>query len=234
MKAIILAAGFGTRLYPLTENIPKALLDIKGKPLIEYIIERIPKEIEKIYIATNEKFYMQFIWWLGKYKNKIKEKIEILNDGIKTNENRLGGLGDLHLALNEKNIDDDILIILSDNYFDFDLKNFIKNKNITLGVYEIPIEQASKFGVVNIDDNNKIKEFEEKPKNPKSNLISTGIYFFPKDKLYRIDEYIKQGGNKEGVGYIFPYLLGKENIIAYKFKGKWYDIGNIEEYEKIK
>ena len=232
MKAIILAAGFGTRLYPLTLDKPKALLEIKNKPLIEHIIEKIPNEAEKICIVTNEKFYLQFVWWLQKYEGK-KENIEIINDGVETNEERLGGINDLQFALKQKNIDDEILVILGDNYFDFNLKNFIQNKDITLGVYEIPIEQASKFGVVNVKDD-EVLSFEEKPKNPKSNIISIGIYFFPKNKLYRIDEYLENGGIKEGVGYIFPYLLGKEKIIANKFKGKWLDIGSIEDYEKIK
>jgi glucose-1-phosphate thymidylyltransferase len=233
MKAIILAAGFGTRLYPITENMPKALLKIKDIPLIEYILNKIPENVDNIYLITNEKFYLQFVWWLGKYENKIKDKIEIINDNVEKNEDRLGGLKDLQLVLKQKNIDEDILVILSDNYFDFSLDKFIENKEITLGVYEIPIKEASKFGVVNIK-NNEIISFEEKPKNPKSNLISTGIYFFPKDKLYRIDEYIEKGENNEGVGYVFPYLLGKEKIIANKFSGIWKDIGSIEEYEKIK
>jgi len=237
MKGVILCAGYATRLYPLTLNKPKALLEIRGKPLLTDIVERIPNEIEKIYIVSNDKFYYSFVWWLENLKSEFKEKIEIINDETSTNENRLGGIGDLNFVIESKQIDDDILVILGDNYFNFNLDNFInffkKVGGTVLGVVSLDKEQAKSFGVVEIADD-KISSFEEKPENPKSNLVSTGLYIFTKEDLKEIKEYMKTNLNKDGPGYLIKYFVGIKNVYAYKFDGWWIDIGSIEEYEKIK
>ena len=237
MKCVILCAGYATRLYPLTLNKPKALLEIRGKPLLTDIVERILNEIEKIYIVSNDKFYYNFVWWLENLKSEFKEKIEIINDETSTNENRLGGIGDLNFVIESKQIDDDILVILGDNYFNFNLDNFInffkKVGGTVLGVVSLDKEQAKSFGVVEIADD-KISSFEEKPENPKSNLVSTGLYIFTKEDLKEIKEYMKTNLNKDGPGYLIKYFVGIKNVYAYKFDGWWIDIGSIEEYEKIK
>ena len=237
MKCVILCAGYATRLYPLTLNKPKALLEIRGKSLLDYTIERIPHEIEKIYIVTNDKFYYNFIWWLENSKSKVKEKIEVINDETSTNESRLGGVGDLNFVIELKQINDDILVILGDNYFNFNLSgliNFFKKVGSTiLGVVSLDKEQAKNFGVVEITED-KISSFEEKPENPKSNSVSTGLYIFTKDDLKKIKEYIKTDLNKEGPGYLIKYFLEIKDVYAYKIDGWWFDIGSIEEYEKIK
>lgn len=237
MKSVILAAGFGTRLHPLTHNTPKALLDIKGKPLIDRIIEKIPDSIRDVYVITNTKFYVNFSEWLNEshYKKKV---IAIVNNGVSRNEDRLGGIGDLCHTIKKADIKDDILLILGDNYFDFKLDEFVhrfrEKKEILIGSYEVEREKANRFGVINTKDNY-LLEFEEKPKHPQSSRISIGIYAFPKSKLQAIDEYSNNGMNKEGVGYMFPYLLKKDNIIrTYDLKGKWYDIGTVQEYNQIK
>jgi len=141
MKCIILCAGYGTRLYPLTIDKPKPLLDIDGRTMLDHIIDRIEQvqEIDSLFIATNDKFYMQFVWWLNNYKGR--KKIEIINDGTSTNETRIGGIGDLALVIESKGIDDDILVIAGDNLFFFDMKRFIdffnEKKGIAVALYDV-------------------------------------------------------------------------------------------------
>ncbi|MEK6820271.1 MAG: nucleotidyltransferase family protein, partial [Nanoarchaeota archaeon] len=187
MKAIILAAGYGTRLYPLTIDKPKALLEIKGKLLLNHILEKIPPSIEEIFIVTNDKFYIQFAWWLQQQNKEMKRRVDIINDGTISNETRLGGIGDLNLVIQEKNISDDILVISSDNFFTFSLEDFInffnKVKKTTIGIFEISDkEKLKKYGIIEVNES-KVVGFEEKPSEPKSNLASIGIYLFSKEDV---------------------------------------------------
>jgi len=236
MICIILCAGYATRLYPLTLDKPKALLEIKGKPIINYIVEKIPKEVEKIFIISNDKFCNHFVWWLSRKKELI-DKIEIINDGSISNENRCGGVMDLWLAIEEGNIDDDLLVILGDNLFSFSLNDFInffnQHKKTTLGVREMDKDRLKNFGIVKVSEN-KIIDFEEKPENPQSNLISTGIYIFPREDINKIKEYTLTNLNKEGPGYLIKHFLETQDVYAFKFLGDWVDIGTIEEYEQMK
>jgi len=240
MKAVILCAGYATRLYPLTLDKPKSLLEISGKPLLNYIIEKVEKinEIDEIFIVTNEKFFRDFEEWLEKCNGKFAKKIEIINDKTKTNETRIGGIGDLDFTIREKRIDEDLLVVLGDNLFDFDLNGifsaFKKNNEVTVGVYDLKEkEQAKNFGVLKIK-NQKLISFEEKPQNPKSTIVSTGIYLFPKKEIKTINDYMTTDKPKDGPGYFILDLLKKQEIRIFEFKGRWFDIGTKEVYEKIK
>ena len=240
MKAIVLCAGYATRLYPLTLDKPKSLLDISGKPLLNYIIEKIEKisDVDEIFIVSNDKFHKQFLDWLNDYENISTKKIHIINDGTTSNENRIGGVGDLDLVVRKEKINDDLLIVLGDNLFDFDLNDityfFKKIKGITVGTYDLKdMEQAKNFGVFEIK-NNKLISFEEKPQNPKSTTISTGVYLFPKKDLIKIEEYMKTDKPKDGPGYLILDFFNSQNIHAFEFKGKWLDIGTKEIYEEAK
>jgi len=238
MKCVILCAGYATRLYPLTLNTPKPLLDVRGKPVINYLIEGILriKDIDEIFVATNDKFYNNFVSWKDKFYPA--QRIHIVNDKTKNNEDRLGGLGDLKLVLDEERISDDLFVLAGDNFFNFDLNKFLgffrEKKRNTIGLYNLKdISKAKEFGILELDRDNRIISFEEKPQKPKSTLISTALYLFTKEELKKIQEYMKTSSPKEGPGYLIPYFLKSQDVYGYVFDGEWYDIGTKEIYEEV-
>ncbi len=237
MKCIILCSGYATRLYPLTLDRPKPLLPIRGKPLLNYLIENVSKieDIDEIFVVCNEKFYKNFLEW--KKTNSFSKEIKIINDGTLSNETRLGGLGDFWFAINKEKIDEDVLLLLGDNFFNFDLRKIVgffeKRRQSVVGLYDLgDLEKSKNFGVIELKEN-KIMSFEEKPKNPKSTLISTGIYVYSKKELERIADYMKTDKPKDGPGYLIPYLLSFQDVYGLVLDGFWYDIGSKEVYEEV-
>ena len=233
MNAIILAAGYATRLYPLTENKPKPLLDIAGKPIIEHIISNLIQitYINKIYIVTNDKFEQHFKKWLSSFE--ADKPIEVINDGTKSNEDRLGALGDIHHVISKKNLDDEMLVVAGDNLFELllaDVVNFFKKrKSSVIVLHDVKdFELARHYGIVEIN-NGIVVDFEEKPLAPKSTLASTGIYIFPKKTISLIKKYIAQGNNPDKTGSFIEWLHKREKIYSYVTDKKWYDIGSIEQ-----
>lgn len=238
MKAIILCAGYATRLYPLTLNKPKPLLEIKGKPMLDYIIDKISivDDVDEIFIATNNRFYNDFLNW--KNSRNFKKSVEIINDGTNSNGDRLGGIGDLDFAIKKGKINDDILVVLGDNYFEFDLNGaveFFKKKNeCVLAIKDIGnLEEAKKFGVVKAE-NGKIISFVEKPENPDSSHVSTGIYIFPRKSMRLINDYMKTELPKDGPGFLIHYFLKSQDVFAFPLEGFWHDIGDVKTYEMLK
>ena len=236
MDAIILAAGYGTRLHLLTENMPKPLLEAAGKPIIEYIINKLEELdiVDKIYIITNDKFEQNFLEWLNNFD--AKKPIEIINDGTKSNENRLGALGDVYYAINTKKINNDIIVVAGDNLFKFSLNEavnlFKKKKSNVIALHDVKdTELAKKYGVVGVE-NNIVVNFEEKPFAPKSTLVSTGIYIFPKKTLSLIKKYIDQGNNPDKTGSFIEWLYKRDTVYAYVTEKSWYDIGSIEQLKE--
>ena len=236
MHAIILAAGYATRLYPLTQNQPKSLLTVAEKPIVEHIIAKISeiKSIGKIYIVTNNKFEKHFNEWLDGYDCTIP--IEIINDGTTSNDDRLGALGDVHFAINKKNINDDVIVIAGDNLFEISLSEvssyFNKKKSNVIVLYDVKdFELAKQYGIVEAE-NGIVSHFEEKPVSPKSTLASTGIYLFPKKTIELIKKYIAQGNNPDKAGNFIEWLHKREKVFAFTTDKKWYDIGDFEQLEK--
>jgi len=236
VDAIILAAGYATRMYPLTKDKPKSLLEVSGKPIIEHIIKKIESldSIKKIYIITNNKFEKHFNQWLHNFD--ANKPIEIINDGTTSNDDRLGALGDISYAINEKNIEDDMLVVAGDNLFEVSLDQifsiFEKKKHNSIVLHDVKdIELAKYYGVVEIKDNI-VVDFEEKPANPKSTLISTGIYLFTKKTINLIEKYISQGNNPDKTGDFIEWLYKREKIYAHITDKSWYDIGSFEQLEE--
>ena len=238
MKSIVLAAGYATRLYPLTKNKPKPLLEIAEKPIMEHIISKIEEvdDVDEIFIVTNDKFYNTFIEWLKGYSSN--KKIKIVNDMTKSNEDRLGSIGDVSFVIEKENINDDTLVIAGDNLFEFSLKGvvdvFNKRKTTTVALYDVKdIELAKKYGIVSVDKSNKIIDFKEKPEKPKSTLASTGVYIYPGNILKSIVEYAGKG-ESDKTGNFLEWLYKKEDIYCYVSDKKWYDIGSLDQLEEAR
>lgn len=236
MKILILAAGYGTRLYPLVQDTPKAFLDVKDKPLIAHIIDKIKMApgLNEFLIVTNNKFFKPFDEWAKRQAFNVR----VINDKTDTPEQRLGSIGDIQFALNQYPFSDDLLVIGSDNLFNFNLEDFFqfaqsKKKAATIGLYDIKdITQAHQYGVVSVDKNKKIILFEEKPQKPKSTLIAMCFYYFPKDLVSFIPQYIKEGGKADRAGDYIKWIAEKHEAYGFTFSGKWYDIGSIESYNE--
>ena len=239
MKAIILAAGYATRLYPLTKNTPKALLDIKGTTILDHILEKVEKinEINEIVIVSNNKFYSNFLNWKKTYKGKCL--VTILNDNTNSNEDRLGAIGDINFAIETKKINEDIIILASDNYFSFELTNLYeyykeKNSDCITGTYaDEELLAQKRFAVAKIDNTDQVIDLEEKPDNPKSNIIAYAIYIYKKETLPLFKEYLNEGNSKDAPGNFPSWLHKKKPIYCYKFTGSCIDIGTVEAYNNI-
>lgn len=242
MRILLLAAGYGTRLYPLTRYVPKALLSVGGKPFINTIIDKLKPLIERfsadeIIIVSNNKFYKKFVSWKKEYKAKVK----IINDGSNSPRNRLGAIGDICFSLNGRK-KDDWLILGSDNFFDWDLVDFVnfslkKSPYSCVGIYKLSkLSLAKHFGVVKTDREKRIKYFAEKPKNPESGKVATCIYFFPKESLSYLNDFLKETDKPDASGKYIEWLIGQSRVYGYSFKGRWIDIGhksNLIEVERI-
>lgn len=238
MKAIILAAGFATRLYPLTQNKAKPLLEIKGKPIIEYIVEKIKEieDIDRIIVVTNNKFYNDFLDWRNKKNDEYKKKIKILNDGVDSEKEKLGAVGDLLFAIEQENIQEDIFVIAGDTLFKSSLKYLYglfkkENKDLTI-FYDIHnIEEAKRLGVALVK-NNLIVDFEEKPPRPKSTLCSVPAYFYKKRTLGLVKQFVQEEYNKDQPGRFLEYLYKKVPVYAYTKEEKYINVGTIEELKQ--
>ncbi len=238
MKAIILAAGYATRLYPLTLNQPKALLPIADKPIIDYIVDEI-EEIEKVdelIVISNEKFYPHFSNWAN--GKKCRFPITVLNDKTTDDTNKLGAVGDMQFAIDALGIDDEILVMAGDNIFTFKLKDFYneyvkKNADMIL-VKEInEVEELQRMANVIIDDDGKVLNMEEKPHNPKSNIAAFASYIYKKDTVKLIKKYLDEGNNPDAPGFFPSWLHKKKDVYAYIFEGECYDIGTPKSYKEV-
>jgi glucose-1-phosphate thymidylyltransferase len=236
MKALVLCGGFATRLEPLTYFVPKPLLPLGGKPILDYIIERIDitKSVDTIYISTNRKFFDQFLYWHKRHRKKNMKLIEepALHEGEK-----FGAIKGIMYAIKKARIKDDLLVIAGDNVFDFDVRKLIndfrKRNDPIIALYNIKSkEEARRFGVVRMY-NGKVVKFSEKPSKPDSTLVSTGIYIIPKEALHYFDEYLRMNNHPDSPGYFIQWLSKRHDVAGRVYRGKWFDIGTIDTYQEV-
>jgi glucose-1-phosphate thymidylyltransferase len=240
MKVIILAAGYATRLYPLTLTQPKPLLPVAGKPMIEYVIDNLAPigGIDGIYIVTNAKFAGHFQKWADNYSaTKAKLNFTIVNDGSTDDTNKLGAIGDIHYVLKTQNVDDDLIVVAGDNLFSEKLEGFgkfIRGKNApVLAVYDVGnLEEIKKYNSISVDGEGKITFFEEKPKNPSSTITGIALYYYPKASLALIRQYIAEGNNPDQPGRLVQWLYPRTPFYTWRVPGIWYDIGSKETLEE--
>ncbi len=238
MKCIFLCAGYATRLFPLTENFPKALLKVGGKAIIDYALEKINQidEIDEIYLVTNAKYTPHFENW-AKEKNNVKP-ITVFNDGTTNNDDRLGAIGDIEFTIEQAKIDDDIFVMATDNLFDFSLKDFAdfyktKNSPCVCVRQENDINLLKRVGVAKLDQDMKIIDFEEKPAEPKSNCAVYAEYIYPKNILPEIKKYLEEGNSCDAPGNLVAYLCKRVPTYAYIFEGECYDVGTHDALAQV-
>ena len=240
MKLIILAAGYATRLYPLTLNQPKPLLPVAGKAMVDHVLASLGAidAIDEAFIVTNEKFAGHFEAWAGRRDSSgFAPPVRVVNDHSTGDDNKLGAIGDLHLVLKSQGIDDDVIVVAGDNLFSDKLGDYGRlcaEKNApVLGVYDVgSLEEATKYGVVEPDANGCIASFEEKPAAPKSTLIGIALYHYPRAVLPLIDQYLADGNNPDQPGRLIQWLYPRMPVYTWSVPGTWYDIGSKETLEE--
>ena len=238
MKALILAAGYATRLYPLTLDTPKPLLEVGGKPIVEYILKKVEEvnNVDMIYVVTNDKFYRHFEKWKENYDGNVK----IINDMTRNNEDRLGAVGDISFVVKKEKIDDDLMVIAGDNLFDYSLANlydyFIEKNGSVVAIRNLDDRRkaAGKYGIVDFNNENKIIDFEEKPEYPKTNFVATACYIFSKPDVQKLEKCMKEKDNPDNLGDFVHWLSMESNVYGFVFNDSWYDVGNKEELFRVR
>ena len=239
IDALILCGGYAKRLEPITTYIPKPLLPIDGNLMIDHILEGlIPNNFNRIIVSTNKKFEKQFKYWIEHRKAVKNVHIDLVVEPTMHEGEKFGAIKGIEYTIKKLGLTDDLLIVAGDNFHNFDLSKLIsKSANsgkIVTALHNIKdLEEAKRFGVVSLNGSI-IAEFEEKPQNPKSTLISTCIYAIPKQHLAKFDEYIKNKNNPDSPGYFMQWLVKNKNEVhAVVYDDFWYDIGTPDSYKEV-
>ena len=236
MKAVILAGGYARRMWPLTKNRPKHLLPVAGRPMLDYVmdsLESIP-DLEEIFLSTNMRFQGQFKKYLDGVNTK--KKLRLFIEDTRSEEEKLGSVGALGYLIRESGLDDNLLVIGGDNIFGFEMTDFIEyfysKKANTIALYDLGNrEKARLYGVVHIDDDNRIIDFHEKPADPQSTLVSTACYAFTRKGMRSILRYLEEGNDPDKMGHFIEWLYRHDDVYGFVFTGVWFDIGSLESYE---
>jgi glucose-1-phosphate thymidylyltransferase len=239
MNALILAAGYATRLYPLTLNKAKPLLEVGGKSIIEWLFDNLVSipDLGTVYIVTNDKFARDFQNWANTYGGRHRGlQIRIINDGSKSDDDKLGAIGDINLVLTREDLaNHDLLVIAGDNLFKQPLTEFVsasKNAPATVAVYDVGnLEAMKRYGAVTIDNKGVITNFEEKPKEPKSTLAAVALYYYSREVLPLFTTYLAAGNNPDQPGLFLQWLYPRKPVNTFEIKGQWLDIGSRETLE---
>ena len=240
MKVLILAAGYGTRLYPRTRSKPKPLLKIGSRPIINYLLPKIEElsNISRIIVVTNQRFYKQFQSWRDNLKTRYP--VCILNDLTTSPKDRLGAIGDLDFVCKSEGITEDFLVLGGDNLFSGSLRDFVRFAKSklpfsTIGVFDINNKkEACHYGVVNLGRGSRVSQLQEKPLKPKSSLVAMCLYYFPRGKLKLIKEYLKNfSHSRDTTGSYIHWLSRRDKVYGFVFKDLWFDIGHIGTFRKV-
>lgn len=240
MKVIILAAGYATRLYPLTLTRPKPLLPVAGQPMIDYVLDNLAPigGLDRIYVVTNAKFVSHFEQWAADYRaHKANLNFTIVNDRSTDDSNKLGAIGDIHFVLEQQRVNDDLIVVAGDNLFSEKLSGFgqycRERQAPVLALYDVgDLEQVRKYNAITLDADGRISFFEEKPQNPTSTLTGIALYYYPRTILPLIRQYIAEGNNPDQPGRLIQWLYPRQPVYTWKVPGLWFDIGSQETLEE--
>ncbi|HDJ66459.1 MAG TPA: nucleotidyltransferase family protein [Nitrososphaeria archaeon] len=235
MIGIILAGGYGTRLYPLTKRIAKPLLEISDKPIIDYIMEKLVElDLEKILVAVNMRFKDQFLEWL---ENRDYLGVELRVEPSRDEGEKLGAIRGLSRLLDE--VKDDCVIVAGDNLFTSSLIGFkefyLEKRAPVVGLHDIgDLDKVRSLSMAEVDQEGRITRFIEKPEKPTSTLVGIGVYMLPERSFKRINEYLEEGNNPDSPGFFIQWLCSREPVYGYILEGHWWDIGTPEAYYEAK
>ncbi len=240
MNVLILAAGYATRLYPLTLNKAKPLLEVAGKPMIEWVLDNLSgvPDIEKIYVVTNNKFAADFQEWADGYAKRHPERsFKIVNDGSTSDEDKLGAIGDINLVVMREELSSSgLLVVAGDNLFSESLTDFAQYAQAfpaTLATYDVgDLEAIKKYNNISLDTDGRISHFEEKPEKPSSTLTGIALYYFGPETVQMFSTYVAAGNNPDQPGRFIQWLYPRVPVQTREIRGTWYDIGSKETLEE--
>jgi glucose-1-phosphate thymidylyltransferase len=233
VNAIILAAGYATRLRPLTDTWAKELLPVGGRPILDWIVEAVDEvdKVDGVHVVTNARKAPAFAHWAAARQRRVT----IHDDGTQSNEDRLGAVGDLQLVIERARLDDDLLVIAGDNLFDFSLADYIrfwrsKGTASAVAVRDVGSrELAAQYGIVELDDDDRVLDFVEKPPDPVSTLAAIATYLFDRNHVPLVERYLAEGNVSDQPGRFVAWLVHQEPVFGWRFEGTWFDIGNEEQ-----
>jgi glucose-1-phosphate thymidylyltransferase len=235
MKALILAAGYATRLYPLTLETPKHLLEVGGKPMVEWVLDRLdPLDgLDDVYLVTNAKFAPAFEKWAS---TRDGRSVKVIDDGTTSEDDRLGAIGDIGLVLDSEEVDDDLVVVAGDNLFTGSIDGFValgrQHEQPVLAVTDVgDPELMPQFNTVETDADGRITYFEEKPAQAKSTLAGIALYWYPRQTLALIHTYLAETDNPDQPGRLIEWLYTRVPVYVWELPGEWYDIGTPEQLE---
>jgi glucose-1-phosphate thymidylyltransferase len=233
VKAVILAAGYATRLRPLTDDRPKHLLPVGGRPMLDWILDRVGEleDVDAVHLVTNSRFAPDFADWAGPHG------VVVHDDGTRSNDDRLGAVGDLQLVIERAClVEDELLVLAGDNLFEFSLPELVSWQRgkaqpaSTTAVHDVgDLELAKQYGIVTLDGDDRIVHLVEKPADPTSTLASTVIYVLPREHVRLVDRYMAEGNSADNIGSFLGWLVEREPVYGYRFSGGWYDIGDRDQ-----
>jgi len=233
VKALILAAGYATRLYPLTLDRPKALLPVGGKPMLDHLMQELEQVegLDEVYVVTNSKFAGAFREWAAARSGL---PLRIIDDGTVDDDSKLGAIGDLDLTIREAELDDEDLIVLAgDNLFSESIAPFpvfaLGKGGPALGVYDVgDLDTIRRYSVIELDDDDRVTRLEEKPERPRSTLAGIALYFYPRSALRYVREYLEEGNNPDQPGRLVQWLYPRTAVYGWRVPGRWFDVGSKE------
>ena len=236
MKCLILAAGYATRLYPLTENFPKPLLKVQEKTILDWLIDDIDTagQVDEYVVISNHKFAHHFDAWA---KTKT-QKVTVVDDGTESNETRLGAVKDIQFAIEKLGLDDDMLVIAGDNLLDFSLTGFIayareKQTSCVMRFYQPDKTKLLKSGVVTVTETDRITKMTEKSPTPETNWCCPPFYYYTREDARLVEKGIAAGCGTDAPGSYIAWLCQQVTVHAMEMPGSRYDIGNLESYETV-